>query len=126
MKFNDLFAGLGGFRVALERLGHECVFASDIDSQLQEVYIRNFSAGTPIHGDIRLSKRHIPSHDLLCAGFPCQPFSKSGGTGWSERPDEWNPLPRDTRDFGKAQAELCNPLRMLGTLNATTKDEHGA
>ena len=78
MKFIDLFAGLGGFRVALERLGHECVFASDIDSQLQEVYIRNFSAGTPIHGDIRLSKRHIPSHDLLCAGFPCQPFSKSG------------------------------------------------
>ena len=78
MRFIDLFAGLGGFRVALERLGHECVFASDIDSQLQEVYNRNFSAVPPIHGDIRLSKRHIPSHDLLCAGFPCQPFSKSG------------------------------------------------
>lgn len=79
MRFVDLFAGLGGFRVALERLGHECVFASEIDSKLQDVYNRNFPKGPPIHGDIRLSKRDIPSHDLLCAGFPCQPFSKSGG-----------------------------------------------
>ncbi len=78
MKFVDLFAGIGGFRVALERLGHECVFAAEIDSQLQEIYGRNFPDGPPIHGDIRLSKQHVPSHDLLCAGFPCQPFSKSG------------------------------------------------
>ena len=78
MRFIDLFAGLGGFRLALERLGHECVFASEIDSQLQEVYNRNFPAGPPIHGDIRLSKEYVPPHDLLCAGFPCQPFSKSG------------------------------------------------
>ena len=78
MRFIDLFAGLGGFRVALERLGHECVFASEINSQLQEVYNRNFPVGPLIYGDIRLSKQHIPPHDLLCAGFPCQPFSKSG------------------------------------------------
>ena len=78
MRFIDLFAGLGGFRVALERLGHECVFASDIDRQLREVYNRNFPDGPPIYGDIRLSKQYIPPHDLLCAGFPCQPFSKSG------------------------------------------------
>ena len=78
MRFIDLFAGLGGFRVALEKLGLECVFACDIDRQLQEVYNRNFPTGPPIFGDIRLSKRHIPPHDLLCAGFPCQPFSKSG------------------------------------------------
>ena len=78
MKFIDLFAGLGGFRLALERLGHECVFASEIDGALQEVYKRNFSEGPAIHGDIRRSKDRVPPHDILCAGFPCQPFSKSG------------------------------------------------
>ena len=78
MRFIDLFAGLGGFRVALERLGHECVFASEIDTQLQDVYNRNFPQGPHIHGEIRQSKQHVPPHDLLCAGFPCQPFSKSG------------------------------------------------
>ena len=78
MRFVDLFAGLGGFRVALERLGHECVFASEVDPQLQELYGRNFPDGPGIHGDIRASKQHVPPHDVLCAGFPCQPFSKSG------------------------------------------------
>lgn len=78
MKFIDLFAGLGGFRIALERLGHECVYACEIDPQLQELYARNFADGTEIHSDIRTSKQHVPPHDVLCAGFPCQPFSKSG------------------------------------------------
>ena len=78
MRFIDLFAGLGGFRLALERLGHECVFASELDGELQEVYNRNFPKGPAIQGDIRLSKDLVPPHDLLCAGFPCQPFSKSG------------------------------------------------
>lgn len=78
MRFVDLFAGLGGFRLALERLGHECVFASEIDSELQQVYNRNFSEGPAIHGDIRRAKDQVPPHDILCAGFPCQPFSKSG------------------------------------------------
>ena len=78
MRFVDLFAGLGGFRVALERLGHECVFACEIDPQLQELYGLNFPDGPGIHGDIRASKEYVPPHDVLCAGFPCQPFSKSG------------------------------------------------
>lgn len=78
MKFVDLFAGLGGFRVALERLGHECVFACDIDPELREIYNNNFPGGPAIQGDIRLTKEHVPVHDILCAGFPCQPFSKSG------------------------------------------------
>ena len=78
MRFVDLFAGLGGFRVALERLGHECVFACEVDPELQELYGRNFPDGPEIHGDVRVSKRYVPPHDLLCAGFPCQPFSKSG------------------------------------------------
>lgn len=78
MKFIDLFAGLGGFRVALERLGHECAYACEIDPQLRELYGRNFAGGPETHGDIRTSKQHVPPHDVLCAGFPCQPFSKSG------------------------------------------------
>ena len=78
MRFIDLFAGLGGFRVALERLGHECVFASESDERLQEVYSQNFPEGPSVQGDIRDTKLKVPQHDLLCAGFPCQPFSKSG------------------------------------------------
>lgn len=78
MRFIDLFAGLGGFRLALERLGHECVFASEIDRNLRKVYDENFPDGPPIQGDIREAKRRVPEHEILCAGFPCQPFSKSG------------------------------------------------
>ncbi|HLX60054.1 MAG TPA: DNA (cytosine-5-)-methyltransferase [Planctomycetota bacterium] len=77
MRFVDLFAGLGGFHLALKRLGHECVFASEIDAELQRVYCKNF--GMMPTGDIRaVSPDDIPSHDVLCAGFPCQPFSKAG------------------------------------------------
>jgi DNA (cytosine-5)-methyltransferase 1 len=79
MRFIDLFAGLGGFHVALKTLGYECVFASEIDSELQRLYAVNFpEAERVIHGDIRECKDKIPRHDILCAGFPCQPFSKSG------------------------------------------------
>lgn len=79
MKFIDLFGGLGGFYLALKGLGHECVFASDIDPELQKLYALNFpEAKHLIHGDIRECKSEVPSHDILCAGFPCQPFSKSG------------------------------------------------
>ena len=78
MRFIDLFAGLGGFRIALEHLGHECVFASEIDPDLQELYCLNFPGEPKIYGDIRFSRHHVPAHDILCAGFPCQPFSKSG------------------------------------------------
>lgn len=77
MKFIDLFAGLGGFHLALSALGHECVFASEIDPDLQDLYERNF--GLRPEGDIRtIDIASIPEHDILCAGFPCQPFSKAG------------------------------------------------
>ncbi len=80
MYFIDLFAGLGGFHVALAALGHTCVFASEIDDELRELYKRNFpDVASHTHGDIRSAKGLIPRHDVLCAGFPCQPFSKSGG-----------------------------------------------
>src|SRR6266404_6096694 len=79
MKFVDLFAGLGGFHAAMKRLGHDCVFASEIDTELRNLYGRNFSNTAKLtSGDIRDNKDRIPPHDILCAGFPCQPFSKSG------------------------------------------------
>ncbi|MBC7853018.1 MAG: DNA cytosine methyltransferase [Pirellulaceae bacterium] len=78
MRFVDLCAGLGGFHIALSRLGHKCVFACEIDPTLQELYKRNF--GITATGDLRkILAKEIPSHDILCAGFPCQPFSKAGG-----------------------------------------------
>lgn len=79
MRFVDLFAGLGGFHLALKRLGHECVFASENDEELRSLYQENFpETATRTHGDIRKFKDRVPKHDILCAGFPCQPFSKSG------------------------------------------------
>ncbi len=79
MRFVDLFAGLGGFHKALRRLGHECVFASEIDNELRELYKKNFrETARKTFGDIRIYKDKVPRHDILCAGFPCQPFSKSG------------------------------------------------
>ena len=77
LEFIDLFAGLGGFHLALSELGHKCVFASEINDELRELYEKNHK--TKIHGDInKIDVEIIPSHDILCAGFPCQPFSKAG------------------------------------------------
>jgi len=75
--FIDLFAGLGGFRIALESLGAKCVYSSEWDEAVREVYIENF--GDVPDGDITKVDEHtIPDHDILCAGFPCQAFSISG------------------------------------------------
>jgi DNA (cytosine-5)-methyltransferase 1 len=76
MRFIDLFAGLGGFHQALASLGHHCVFACEIDSNLANLYEENF--GIAPHRDIRICGHEVPAHDILCAGFPCQPFSKAG------------------------------------------------
>lgn len=77
IKFIDLFAGLGGIRIALEKAGAECVFSSDIDKYAQDTYELNF--GDRPHGDItKIDARDIPDFDILCAGFPCQPFSIAG------------------------------------------------
>lgn len=76
--FIDLFAGIGGFRVAFEALGGECLFSSEWDKHAAATYRANFDE-TPL-GDITLEavQAQIPAHDLLCAGFPCQPFSLAG------------------------------------------------
>ena len=76
--FIDLFAGLGGFHLAMESLGGKCVFASELKDDLRKLYAINFP-GCKIVGDItKVEPKDIPSHDVLCAGFPCQPFSQAG------------------------------------------------
>ena len=76
-KFIDLFCGLGGFRIAFEKYGCECVFSSDIDEKVREIYQLNF--GEEPAGDIsKILCENIPDFDILCAGFPCQPFSIAG------------------------------------------------
>lgn len=75
--FIDLFCGMGGFRLAFEKQGGKCVFSSDIDKYAQETYNMNF--GEIPAGDItKIEAKDIPNHDILCAGFPCQPFSLAG------------------------------------------------
>lgn len=80
LKFIDLFAGLGGFHKALHELGHKCVYASELNQILRDTYEKNW--GIRPAGDIRKVVEQdidsIPPHDILCAGFPCQPFSKAG------------------------------------------------
>ena len=77
MTFIDLFAGLGGFRIALESLGAKCVYSNEWDEPVQKVYAENF--GDTPEGDItKVDEKTIPNHDILCAGFPCQAFSISG------------------------------------------------
>jgi len=85
-KFIDLFAGIGGFRLAMQELGGRCVFSSEWDQSAKRTYYRNF--GEVPFGDIsqfttekvtdRKLKKLIPDHNIICAGFPCQPFSLAG------------------------------------------------
>lgn len=77
MRFVDLFAGIGGFHQALSSLGCVCVAASEIDDNCVKVYKKNFPE-TPIMGDINESYDKLPSFEIMCGGFPCQPFSKAG------------------------------------------------
>lgn len=77
MKFIDLFAGIGGFRIALESFNEKCVYSSEWDKFAQITYHHNF--GEIPDGDITLvNEVNIPDHDILCGGFPCQAFSISG------------------------------------------------
>ena len=76
-KFIDLFCGIGGFHQAMESLGGKCVFASDIDEDCRKTYEENYRINPA--GDItKIEAQNIPDHDVLCAGFPCQAFSKAG------------------------------------------------
>ena len=77
LRFIDLFCGIGGFRIAFERAGAQCVFSSDWDKFSRQTYAANF--GETPHGDIHsVAVADIPKFDILCGGFPCQPFSLAG------------------------------------------------
>src|SRR5690554_4100010 len=76
-KFVDLFAGIGGFHQAMEQLGGECVFASEIDQYAIETYKKNYNVESD-YDITKIDEKEIPYHDVLCAGFPCQTFSKAG------------------------------------------------
>jgi DNA (cytosine-5)-methyltransferase 1 len=78
-KFIDLFAGIGGIRVAFESIGGECVFTSEWDAYAQKTYAANFPSAHWINGDItQINEEDVPAHDVLLGGFPCQPFSIAG------------------------------------------------
>ncbi len=75
--FIDMFAGIGGFRIAMQNLGGKCVFSSEKDKYARKTYEINF--GEEPSGDItKINEKDIPEHDILCAGFPCQAFSIAG------------------------------------------------
>lgn len=76
-KFIDLFAGIGGFHQAMESLGGECVFASEIDQFAIETYKENYGLD-PTNDITKTEAKDIPAHDVLCGGFPCQAFSNAG------------------------------------------------
>lgn len=96
--FIDLFAGIGGMRIAFERNGGKCVFSSEWDVKCQETYFQNFNE-IP-YGDItRINEKDIPNHDILVAGFPCQPFSIAGVS-------KKNSLGRETGFKDKTQGTL--------------------
>ena len=77
LKFIDLFCGIGGFHIALKRLGAQCVVACDTDKRCREVYQANF--GIVPETDVReLNPGEMPDFDIICGGFPCQPFSNAG------------------------------------------------
>lgn len=106
-KFIDLFAGLGGFHKALEALGCEYVFASELKEDLRKLYQINFPS-TQIEGDItKIDPKDIPAHEILCAGFPCQPFSQAGKRQGFD----------DEKDRGNLFDYICNILdSMVGCL----------
>lgn len=96
--FIDLFAGIGGMRLAFERVGGKCVFSSENNKYSQETYLKNFDEMP--EGDItKINEKDIPDHDVLVAGFPCQPFSIAGVS-------KKNSLGRDHGFLDKTQGTL--------------------
>ena len=106
--FIDLFAGIGGIRKGFESAGGKCIFTSEWDKFAQKTYRANFFDQHPIHGDITtIPAKEIPSHDVLLAGIPCQPFSIAGVS-------KKNALGRSHGFMDKAQGTLFfDVLRVL-------------
>jgi DNA (cytosine-5)-methyltransferase 1 len=121
LKFIDLFAGIGGFHLAFHNAGAECVFASEIDKSARETYQKNLEKISPkvfkknksninyFNDDIRsIDPVDIPDHDILCAGFPCQPFSQAGyKKGFEETKDDRGNMFFILRDIIKEKRPKC-------------------
>lgn len=100
IRFIDLFAGIGGIRLGFESIGAECVFTSEWNKFSQQTYKANFKDNFSIAGDItKIEAGTIPDHDVLLAGFPCQPFSLAGVS-------KKNSLGRATGFLDKTQGTL--------------------
>ena len=80
-RFIDLFAGIGGFRVALQGKGLKCVYSCEIDKPARDMYKKNFGHFPEGADILDVNAQDIPEHDILCGGFPCQPFSIAGKKG---------------------------------------------
>ena len=124
--FVDLFAGIGGFRIALEQLGGRCVYASEFDKSAQRSYGMNH--GVIPFGDItmQVNKDHIPDGvDVLCAGFPCQPFSMAGlRRGFAD--EAKGTLFYDLRDIIEAKHPNIILLENVqGLMSIHNRDEEG-
>lgn len=78
MKYVSLFAGIGGFELALDRLGHECVYVNEWDKYAADTYEKNFNRRPDTRDITTVSTSEIPDHDILVGGFPCQAFSIAG------------------------------------------------
>jgi len=115
LSFIDLFAGIGGTRIAFEGLGCKCVFSSEWDKHAQKTYEANF--GEVPSGDItKIKPSEIPDHDILLAGFPCQPFSIIGnGKGFADtRRQAGNALPIPMiREVGRNMLEAVQRKAIL-------------
>ncbi len=107
-RFIDLFAGIGGMRIAFETHGGECVFSSEWDRYCQRTYFENF--GVMPYGDItKINEYDIPDHEILVAGFPCQPFSIAGVS-------KKNSLGKETGFLDKTQGTLFfDVVRIINT-----------
>ena len=77
LKFIDLFSGIGSFHNSFAKKGWECVMASDIDESTHKVYEENYNI-KPLSDIYKINEKDISTYDILCAGFPCQPFSQAG------------------------------------------------
>lgn len=122
-KFIDLFAGIGGFRVALQNLGGKCVFTSEWDKYAQITYKANF--GEVPFGDItkESTKKYIPDNfDVLCGGFPCQPFSHAGLKKGFE--DTRGTLFFDVADILNRRKENGTPVKVVFLENVKGLKNH--
>ena len=96
--FVELFAGIGGFRVGLEEAGGRCVLASEVGLWATKIYSANFGPSSLVGNIQHIQPQQVPPHDLLTAGFPCQPFTAKGGAPGSSSGGERRPRPRGFRD----------------------------